>query len=133
MANVQYKEQLDELKAQLDKVISQIQTERQESKDDEINVLDELLMNKGMLEQQIEQLNNAINVLGDKTPKSYILKQNGSVRKISLVENALADSTAGLISKDCPLGKALKRARVGENLKISTPLGEAEYELLGIE
>lgn len=133
MANVQYKEQLDELKAQLDKVIAQIQTERQESKDDEINVLDELLMNKGIIEQQIEKLNNAINIDGNKTSKSYILKQNGAVRKISLVNNALADSTAGLISEDCPLGQALKKARVGENLKISTPLGETEYELLGIE
>ena len=120
-----------QLKKELNKIISSIQNERKESKDDETNVLDELMMNKSMLEQEIEALQNAVFDTKDYPISEYELKQNGNNIKIKLVKESLADSTKGLISMDSPLGKALKKVRVGEKFTIKTPIGETQYTLLG--
>jgi transcription elongation GreA/GreB family factor len=133
MKKDELKIKLNKLRSQLDSIISEIQTERQESKDDEINVIDELMMHKGVLEQEIDKLQNAYMDMKDYPDKKYVIKQNGNVRKISLVNDSIADSTNGLISEACPLGQALRKARVGDKFKITTPIGEAEYSLLEIE
>jgi transcription elongation GreA/GreB family factor len=133
MINQEINNKLKELQKQLDKVIANIQAERQESKEDETTVIDELMINKGILEEQIEALQTAVYNTGKLDPKKYVLKHQGKVKQISIVHEHLADSSIGKISRSCPLALALKKARVGEKLKISTPLGETEYLLLGIE
>lgn len=133
MINIEIQTKLDDLQKQLDKVIENIQIERQESKEDETTVIDELMINKGILEEQINALQGALYVTGNLDNKKYVLKHQGQVKQISIVHEHMADSTNGKISTECPLALALKKARVGEKLKIATPLGETEYLLLGIE
>lgn len=133
MVKEDIKQKLRELKKQLNTLINSIQIERKESKDDETNVLDELMMNKSMLEQEIDNLQTAISDNDTYPTKQYVLIQNGNLKKIKLVKEALADSTNGLISLDSPLGKALKKVRVGEKFAINTPIGKTEYILKSIE
>ena len=133
MAKHEIKEKLQVLQKQLDQIILEIQQERTEAKDDEINVLDELMMNKAILEQEIEKLQTAIYDTKKYPEKKFVLKQNGVIRKLGFTNNSLVDSSVGLISEECPLGQALKKARVGDKFKVTTPIGETEYLLLDIE
>ncbi len=133
MNNKELKLKLQNLREQLEKIIEKIQTERQESKDDETNVIDELMMNKGLLEKEIENIEEALYEPKKLSQKKYVLKQNNVIRKISLVDETLADSSAGLISSQSPLGKALQKVRVGDKFKVFTPIGETEYLLLETE
>lgn len=133
MNNKDLKLKLKNLEEQLEKVISKIQSERQDSKEDETNVLDELMMNKGLLEKEIENIEEALYEPKKLSQKKYVLKQNNITRKVSLVDETLADSTAGLISSESPLGKALQKVRVGDKFKVITPIGETEYLLLETE
>jgi len=133
MTNAEIKLKLEDLQKQLNSVISEIQTERQDSKEDETTVIEELMINKGILEEQIVTLQAASLTNEQQDNKKYLLKHQGKLKKISIVQEHLTDSISGKISSGSPLAQALKKARVGEKVKIATPLGETEYQLLGIE
>ena len=133
MVKEEIKQKLAELHAQLDKVIADIQIERQEAKEDESNVIEEFMINQGILEEQITNLESLLFDTKKYSQKKYVLHQNGTKKKISLVHEQMADTSKGLISASSPLGKALEKAKIGESIKITTPIGETEYMLLGIE
>jgi transcription elongation GreA/GreB family factor len=133
MAKEEIKRKLAELQAQLDNVISAIQKEREDAKEDEINIIEELMINQGILEDNIANLESLLYTTQKFDKKKYLLKQNGVQKKVSIVHEQLADSSVGLISSTSPLAQALNSAKIGESIKISTPIGETEYQLLGIE
>jgi transcription elongation GreA/GreB family factor len=133
MTKEEIKQKLMELHAQLDQVIADIQTERQDAKEDESSVIEELMINQGILEEQVTNLESLLFDTKKYSKRKYVLHQNGTKKKVSIVHEQMADSSKGLISASCPLAKALEKAKVGEKIKITTPMGEAEYMLLGIE
>lgn len=121
-----------ELRKRLLEIVNTIEIERHESKDDEQGILDELLGQKQILESELQDLESALCEVKTNNSKvaEYSLKKDGKKIKVMIVNNSIVDSTKGLISKDSPLAKALAKARVGELLKIPTPLGDSEYLLL---
>ena len=121
-----------ELRKHLLEIVNTIEIERHESKDDEQGILDELLGQKQILESELQDLESALCEIKTNNLKvcEYSLKKDGKKIKVMIVNNSMVDSTKGLISKNCPLAKALSKARVGELLKIPTPLGDSEYLLL---
>lgn len=121
-----------ELKKHLLEIVNTIEIERHESKDDEQGILDELLGQKQILESELQDLESALCEVKTNNSKvaEYSLKKDGKKIKVMIVNNSMVDSAKGLISKDSPLAKALAKARVGELLKIPTPLGDSEYLLL---
>jgi transcription elongation GreA/GreB family factor len=121
-----------ELRKHLLEIVNTIEIERHESKDDEQGILDELLGQKQILESELQELESALCEVKTNNSKvlEYSLKKDGKKIKVMIVNNSMVDSAKGLISKNCPLAKALAKARVGELLKIPTPLGDSEYLLL---
>ena len=120
------------LNKQLIKIVDKIEIERHESKDDEQVVLDELLGQKQLIESELQDLESSlcdIKVSKSK-PIEYTLRKDGKKIRVIIVNDSMIDSSKGLISKNSPLAKALEKARVGELLKIPTPLGDSEYLLL---
>lgn len=57
---------------------------------------------------------------------------NNGTKDIRIVFPENSSPKEGLISKDCPLGKALLGRSVGDRVKIVIPFGHVEYEVLGI-
>jgi transcription elongation GreA/GreB family factor len=125
------KSRLFQLKAQLGIIINKIEIERQDSKEDEQSVLNELLGNKSIVEQEIFNLESAINLLNiEKTrSKNYVLEKGKKTLNVSIVPESLVDNKKGFISKESPLAKAIVKTRVGDCFKIETPLGEMKYVL----
>lgn len=133
MNNKELKLKLIELKKQLEEIVKEIQTERLESKEDESTVIDELLMNKSLIEKEIETIEEEIFEPNKKSNKTYIIKQNNETKEVKLVSENLADSSLGLISEKSPLGIALLSAKPGKKFTIKTPLGENEFFLVKVE
>lgn len=133
MTKVEIKQKLSELQLQLNEVIAAVQVERQEAKEDESNVIEELLINQGIIEDQISNLESLLYTTKKFSDKKYVLHRDGNEKRISIVHEQMADSSKGLISESSPLAQALTKAKVGEAFKIYTPIGETEYLLLAIE
>lgn len=121
------------LQAQLTELLKEIQAERQEAKEDENTVIEELLLSQSMLEQQIADLEDLLYSTQTLPKNKFVVHHNGAKKTFSIVHEQLADSSKGLISHSSPLAQALAKAKVGEAFKISTPIGETEYLLAGIE
>lgn len=133
MTKKEIKHKLNELQQRLDAIIAEIQLERHEAKEDESNIIEELLIKQGIVEDQISNLESLLYTTKNFPNKKYIINKAGRKQAISIVHEQLADSSKGLISEASPLAQALAKARVGEAFKIFTPIGEAEYDLLAIE
>ncbi len=56
--------------------------------------------------------------------------QKSSEVEYKLVTPEEADATNGLISTSSPIGKALLGRRVGDEIKVQTPAGSKEFELV---
>ena len=125
------KDRLFDLKKQLNEFIIKIEIERQESKDDEQVVLNELLVNKNILEEEINELELTLNNSKIKKVKlkNFVLEKNNKIMKFSIVPEILIDSDKGYISEECPLAKAILKAKAGESFEIKTPGGKLQYTL----
>jgi len=125
---------LNELRNQLTDIVNKIELERHESKDDEQSVLDELMSNKGIVEEEITNLESALNKITIEKLKSknYILEHKDQLLKISIVPESLVDNTKGFISKESPLAQAILKTKAGKSFIITTPAGELQYKLRNI-
>lgn len=56
--------------------------------------------------------------------------QKSAEVEYKLVTPEEADATNGLISTSSPIGKALLGRRVGDEIKVQTPAGSKEFELV---
>ncbi len=61
------------------------------------------------------------------------VKVGGSQRKYTIVGSNEANPKENKISNESIVGKALLGRKVGEKVKIQTPAGETEYEIVSIE
>ncbi|MHB1206436.1 MAG: GreA/GreB family elongation factor, partial [Rhodospirillaceae bacterium] len=60
------------------------------------------------------------------------IDQHDAERTITIVGIDEADMDAGLVSWISPVAKALLKARVGDTVRVRTPAGEEEIEVLAI-
>jgi transcription elongation factor GreA len=101
---------------------------------------------QGHLEAKIAQMENAlsgarlldetkidtssVSILSKVTIKN---KKNGASVTYMLVSEEEADLKAGKISTQSPIGKGLLGKKQGDMVKIKTPAGEMEFEVVSIE
>ncbi|MCD6450499.1 MAG: transcription elongation factor GreA [Thermotogaceae bacterium] len=90
---------------------------------------------------EIEELLNSAEII-DKTDNehvdlgSWVVLKNistGEELKIRIVTPQEADIFNGKISVDSPIGKSIIGRKVGEKVKVNSPKGVVEYEILAIE
>lgn len=95
------------------------------------------------LEQRIGQLEEILRqaVIIKKTGKPQTVRL-GSVVKVqkegaavgfTIVGSDEAEPAEGKISNESPIGRALLGKKIGDSVKVKTPRGEAEYQILSIE
>ena len=58
---------------------------------------------------------------------------NGQERTFQIVGANESDPTSGKLSHASPVGKAVLKRKVGENVMVSTPRGATEYEIVNVE
>lgn len=61
------------------------------------------------------------------------LKRDGKIYKYIIVGIDEADPSAGKISNESPLGRALLNKKIGESVEVSAPSGKIIYKILKIE
>lgn len=60
------------------------------------------------------------------------IKRGKTKTEYTIVGSQESDPAEGLISNESPIGKALLGARVGEKVKVKTPKGNKNYEIIKI-
>lgn len=96
-----------------------------------------------LLENRINQLEDLIRsaVIIHKSKGSQVVKigstlkvqKNSQIFVYTIVGSEDAQPEKGLISNESPLGKAFLGKKVGEVVKVATPVGLAEYKIIKIE
>jgi transcription elongation factor GreA len=61
------------------------------------------------------------------------VKRNGEAANYTIVGSSESRPAEGLISNESPVGQGLLGKKVGDSVKVRTPGGEVEYEILSIE
>ncbi len=61
------------------------------------------------------------------------VKRNGEKLSYTIVGSSESRPAEGLISNESPVGQALLGKKPGDSVKVRTPGGEVEYEILSIE
>lgn len=106
---------------------------------------DEAKTAQGFLEGKIRELEATVSMASiideNDMPKykvglghTIILREVGTdfEEKFTIVGSREADPTNGRISNESPMGKAILGKSVGDTAKVTTPGGEVEFEILGI-
>lgn len=102
---------------------------------------DEQAFNEGRVMEVTNLLKNLTIIENDHEKKSEVamgsrvlVKNNGGIeRKYTIVSFNEADPIAGKISNESPLGMAFSGKLQGDKVKVNTPKGEVEYEIIKIE
>jgi len=63
----------------------------------------------------------------------YLKSENNKRQKFQIVESEEVDIINGKISQESPIGSALLGKSKGKKIKIKTPEGKVEYEILKVE
>jgi transcription elongation factor GreA len=99
---------------------------------------DEQAFNEGRIAEISQMLKNLVVVRngknGDKISMGsrVAIKCNGQEREYTIVSFNEADPASGKISNESPLGQAFLNKKRGDKVKVKTPRGENEYEILKI-
>ncbi len=106
---------------------------------------DEAKTAQGFLEGKIRELETTVSMAKvieeNDMPKhkvglghTIVLREVGTdfEETFTLVGSREADPTNGRISNESPMGKAIMGKAVGDTAKVTTPGGEIEFEILGI-
>ncbi len=106
---------------------------------------DEAKTAQGFLEGKIRELETTVSMAKvieeNDMPKhkvglghTIVLREVGTdfEETFTLVGSREADPTNGRISNESPMGKAIMGKAVGDTTKVTTPGGEIEFEILGI-
>ncbi len=63
---------------------------------------------------------------------TVVVKTNGTEKKYTIVGSNEANPAEGKISNESLVGKALLGKKVGDKVKVTTPAGEMEYQIVSI-
>lgn len=90
--------------------------------------------------QEIEEMVKNAEIITAATNHSIVsigatvkVKSGGKERAYTIVGSNEANPSEGKISNESIVGKALLGKRVGDKVRIATPAGESEYEIIAIE
>lgn len=72
---------------------------------------------------------NTVNI-GDTV---VIQDADGELETYTIVGVAEADPTAGLISNESPMGRALLKHKVGEEVSVEAPAGESRFRIIAVK
>lgn len=72
---------------------------------------------------------NTVNI-GDTV---VIQDADGELETYTIVGVAEADPTAGLISNESPMGRALLKHKVGEEVSVEAPAGESHFRIIAVK
>ncbi|KXK09580.1 MAG: GreA/GreB family elongation factor [Candidatus Dojkabacteria bacterium] len=124
---------INDLKAQILELGSQIEQERNENNEEDTAIRQELLDKREILEQQILELQNGLTLASNSAElpadlgKTFTIDMNGSSRELTIVLPDEANPSMGSISIDSPIAKALLGKKQGEIASVSTPMGNQQY------
>ena len=100
---------------------------------------DEQAFNEGRIMEVTNLLKN-LTIVEDEHKKNEIamgskvtVKNSNGEKEYTIVSFNEADPIAGKISNESPLGVAFLGKKKGDRVKVSTPKGEVEYEIIKIE
>ncbi len=107
---------------------------------------DEAKTAQGFLEGKIRELEGTLRLAqvireDDTASHTVALGKKVVVREMgtdfeetyTIVGSREADPANGRISNESPMGKQLMEKKVGDRIKVNTPGGEIEFELLGVQ
>ena len=95
--------------------------------DRRIQELEDMLAMSRLIEPDND--NNIVNI-GDTV---VIEDEDGELETYTIVGVAEVDPAAGLISNESPMGKALLKHRVGENVVVVAPAGELRFRIHSVK
>lgn len=128
------KDRIQNLKSQIEKIISTIEVEKEDNNGFDVVLLQQLNEKKDILIDEINELRQSLSELYSKNNaigKSFALEINGTRKEISIVSPSLADPINGFISSQSPLAISLINDRKGDTVEVSTPVGMQTYKILG--
>ena len=64
---------------------------------------------------------------------AVIQDEDGELETYTIVGVAEADPTAGLISNESPMGRALLKHKVGEEVSVVAPAGESRFRIIAVK
>ncbi len=79
-----------------------------------------------------EIIKHAANTNAVTVGSTIVVKVNGEEKTYSIVGSNEANPTAGKISNESNVGRALLGKKVGEKAVVTTPVGDKEYEIVSI-
>lgn len=101
---------------------------------------DEQAFNEGRVMEVTNLLKNLTIVEDKRTKKNEVVmgskltvKNSNGEKEYTIVSFNEADPLAGKISNESPLGVAFLGRKKGDKVKVNTPKGEVEYEIIKIE
>ncbi|MGL4648163.1 MAG: transcription elongation factor GreA [Caldilineaceae bacterium] len=107
---------------------------------------DEAKTAQGFLEGKIRELEGTLRLAkviaeNDTASHQVALGKKVVIRELgtdfeetyTIVGSREADPANGRISNESPMGKQLMNKKVGDRIKVSTPGGDIEFELLGVQ
>ncbi|MGF1503673.1 MAG: transcription elongation factor GreA [Anaerolineae bacterium] len=92
--------------------------------------------------EQIEQRLSRAEIIDEDSPKSDVVALNSVVpvqeegydpETYQLVGSVEANPSAGMISVESPLGRALMGKKIGDRVEIEAPDGSFEMQIIGLE
>jgi transcription elongation factor GreA len=95
--------------------------------DRRIHDLEEMLADAELIEPDHDY--NTVNI-GDTV---VIQDSDGELETYTIVGVAEADPTAGLISNESPMGRALLNHKVGEEVRVEAPAGESRFRIIAVK
>ena len=79
-----------------------------------------------------EIITHAVNTNSVTVGSTIVVKVNGEEKTYSIVGSNEANPTAGKISNESNVGRAVLGKKVGETAVVTTPAGDKEYEIVSI-
>jgi len=132
-------EYTNKLEWKINQIIKQLSHLQHEKDEESLVLMSDLTAQRDRL---IEQLQKAQQVKQNEAKSkkdstgigSWIkLKEGRKNIQINLVDEYLVDGNVGKISHKSPLGRNLLNKRAGEKIKVETPAGLKEYQILEIK
>ena len=137
-------EELINLKAKKEKIISEIEEVAQPDESGEDVLATQLKEELELILNKIEKIEAVLEtakiISSDKKKSKTIqvgsivkIKISGSTKEFSIVSDLESDPTQNKISDNSPLGQALIGKKINESIEVSAPVGKINYKIISIK
>jgi len=136
-------EQLSELKARQEHLITQIEEVAQPDESGEDGLVSQLKAELEVVDEKIENLGSVledVEIISGDNKRDQVeigckvtIKVSGNLTKeFNIVNNLEADPLANKISDQSPLGVALLGKKINDEVEVSAPAGKITYKIVSI-